>query len=100
MQQPHIPLSKNQIRDFCVNNHITKLSLFGSVLSNQFKNSSDVDFLVQFEKNNYPTLIGMAHMENELTVIIGRKADLRTAEDLSPYFRNEVIKDAYPLYEQ
>lgn len=98
--QPHIRLPSSQIRNFCVANHVKKLSLFGSVLTDQFKKSSDIDFLVQFEQDNCPTLIGMAHMENELTGMIGRQADLRTAEDLSPYFRNQVIQEAYLLYEQ
>lgn len=38
-------------------------------------------------------------MESELSEIIGRKADLRTAEDLSPYFRDQVVREAYLLYE-
>ena len=100
MRQPHISIPEKTIVRFCTTYHINKLSLFGSVLTDEFKNTSDVDFLVQFDKDNIPTLIDMAHMESELTKIVGRKADLRTAEDLSPYFRDQVIHQAHLLYEQ
>lgn len=100
MKQPHIALPKNEIANFCNSNHIKSLALFGSVLTNRFSSASDVDFLVQFDKNNIPSLFELAHMESELTDIIGRKADLRTPEDLSPYFRAQVLREAYHLYGQ
>lgn len=98
MGQPHISIPKKEISKFCHSNHIKRLSLFGSVLTDQFTNESDVDFLVQFEKKRIPSLFGIAHMEAELTEIIGRKVDLRTPEDLSPYFRDQVVQNAYLLY--
>lgn len=91
---------KKQIVEFCNSNHIKTLSLFDSVFTDRFTNASDIDFLVKFDKENIPSLLGMARMESELTEIMGRKVDLRTAEDLSPYFRNEVVQEAYLLYGQ
>lgn len=100
MVQPHIPIPKKKIIEFCKSNHIKRLSLFGSVLTDNFTEVSDVDFLVQFDNSYIPSLISMARMESELGKIVGRKADFRTAEDLSPYFRNQVLHEAYKLYEQ
>jgi predicted nucleotidyltransferase len=98
MRKPHISIPKNELIEFCNSNHIKKLALFGSVLTDHFTSSSDVDFLVQFEKDNIPSLFGIARMESELEDLLGRKVDLRTAEDLSPYFRDQVVQEAYLLY--
>ncbi len=55
---------------------------------------SDVDLLVEFEPGNMPGLIGIAAMEIELSELLGKKVDLRTARDISPYFRDEVLRTA------
>jgi predicted nucleotidyltransferase len=82
------------IEDFCRRNSIRRLSVFGSALRADFGPESDVDFLVEFEPGHRIGLLGMAALERELSAIIGGPADLRTAEDLSPYFRDEVIRTA------
>lgn len=91
-----IPMQK--IESFCMNTHIQALALFGSVLTDHFRTSSDVDVLVQFEAEHIPGLIRFSELELELGEIFGRDVDLRTPKDLSRYFRNEVVAGAYPLY--
>jgi predicted nucleotidyltransferase len=49
---------------------------------------------VEFDPDHTPTLFGIAGMEIELTDMLGRKVDLRTAGDLSRYFRDEVVRTA------
>jgi len=95
---PQLTIDRSRLQDFCRRNHMRKLSLFGSVLTNRFNADSDVDFLVEFEPGHVPGLLGIAGMEIELSGILGRKADLRTAEDLSRYFRDEVLATAQPQY--
>ena len=90
-----IPLDK--IADFCQRNHISKLSLFGSVLRSDFKPESDIDLLVEFlpgQRRGF-RLVGM---EIELSEMLGRKVDLRTPKELSPYFRQKVVNSAEVLY--
>ncbi len=94
----HIAIPQDKISEFCKRNHIRKLSLFGSVLSENFRPDSDVDVLVEFEEGHIPGLITLSGMEIELSAIIGRKADLRTPEDLSRYFRKEVVDSAEVQY--
>ena len=94
----HIDVDKNRISEFCHANHIVKLALFGSVLRDDFGPDSDVDVLVEFEADHVPGLLGMARLERELTEILGHKADLRTAEDLSRYFRDDVVSHAEIQY--
>lgn len=93
-----IGIDKGRTTDFCVKNHITSLAFFGSVLRDDFTPGSDVDVLVEFEPDYVPGLITLAGMEIELAEILGRKVDLRTSEDLSPYFRQEVVKAAEVQY--
>ncbi len=94
----HIQVPKEEIGAFCRKHHIRKLSLFGSVLSDDFRPDSDVDVLVEFEPGSVVGLIRLAGIEIELSEILGRKADLRTPEDLSKYFRQEVLDSAEILY--
>ncbi len=96
----HIDIPYRKLALFCEKNHILKLALFGSVLRDDFKADSDVDMLVEFEPDNLPGLFTLAGMEIELTNTLGREVELRTAEDLSRYFRDDVVKLAEVLYEQ
>ena len=97
-----IPISipKEYLREFCERNHIRKLSLFGSVLTGRFRSESDVDMLVEFDPEHTPGLLRLAGMEIELSEKLGRRVDLRTPEDLSRYFRDEVVSSALPQYER
>jgi hypothetical protein len=92
-------IPKDRIADFCRRHHIRRLSLFGSVLTPGFRPDSDVDVLVEFQAGHVPGFFGLFDMEEELSALLGgRKVDLRTAEDLSRYFRDEVVAQAEVQY--
>ena len=83
----------------CRRYHIRRLSLFGSVLRGDDRPDSDVDLLVEFESGKVPGFLGIAAIEAELSALLGgRPVDLRTVEDLSRYFRNEVVSTAEVQY--
>ncbi len=84
--------------EFCGLHHIRKLSLFGSVLREDFRTESDVDVLVEFEPGQPAGLMSLVRMERELSELLGRKVDMNTAGFLSPYFRDEVLREAEVLY--
>ncbi len=92
-----IEIPKDEIEAFSRRHHIRKLSLFGSVLRDDFSPESDVDVLVEFEPG---TRIGLRFfaIEQELSELLGRKVDLNTPGFLSKYFRDQVIAEAEPLY--
>jgi len=98
MAQIRIDIPREKIAEFCKRNHIRRLSLFGSVLRGDFGADSDIDLLVEFDPDHIPGLIRLAGMEIELTEILGRKVDVRTAQDLSRYFRQEVLNSAEVQY--
>jgi predicted nucleotidyltransferase len=91
---PKVAFDREKLAEFCRRNHIRRLSLFGSVLTDRFSPDSDVDVLVEFEPGNGPGYFGLAGMEIELSEMLGRKVDLRTPRELSRYFRDEVIARA------
>jgi predicted nucleotidyltransferase/DNA-binding transcriptional ArsR family regulator len=88
---------KDRLAEYCREHHISRLSLFGSVLRADFGPGSDVDVLVEFAPGHVPGF-GIVYIENELSRLIGRKADLRTAGDLSRYFRDRVVHEARVEY--
>jgi len=93
-----IKIDKDQVAAFCRKHHIRRLALYGSVLRSDFHDDSDVDVLVEFDPAHIPGLMALAEMEEELSGILGRKADMRTPEDLSRYFRDEVVRTAVVQY--
>lgn len=94
-----IALARNRLDKFCRTNHIVRLSLFGSVLRDDFGPDSDVDVLVEFEEGYVPGFFGLARMEEELSELFsGQKVDLRTPRDLSRYFREEIVESAAVQY--
>lgn len=86
------------LRDFATRHGIRRLALFGSVLRGKETPASDIDLLVEFEKGRIPGLLTMAKMELELGAVLGREVELRTYEDLSKYFRDDVRAQARVLY--
>lgn len=92
-------IPKDRLAEFCKRNHIRRLSVFGSALRGQLGPDNDIDLLVEFEPGHIPGLFSIVRMEIELTEMLGRKADLRTPEDLSEYFRDEVVKNAEVQYQ-
>lgn len=92
----HLPIA--EIADFCRRHRIARLSLFGSVLRDDFSANSDVDVLVEFLPGMTLGFIGFAGLQMELSRILGHAVDLKTPSDLSGYFRDEVLREARLLH--
>ncbi len=95
---PSLNLDEATLSRFCETHRIRRLALFGSQQKGTARPDSDIDLLVEFEPAHVPGLLGIAGMEIELSALLGRKVDLRTAEDLSRYFRDEVVRTAEVQY--
>lgn len=96
---PGVDVDETALSAFCRANGIRQLSLFGSALRGLLRPDSDIDLLVEFEPDRIPGLIGLAQLELDLSDMIGRSVDLRTRQDLSRYFRDEVAASARTLYD-
>ena len=96
-----VSVSKEALAAFCREHGIKRLAVFGSALRDDFGPDSDVDVLVEFEPGRVPGLLGVAGLELELSrIFTGRKVDLRTPEDLSSYFRQDVLATAEVQFAQ
>ena len=89
-----IEVPKEKISAFCRRNHICGLAFFGSVLRDDFRSDSDVDVLVEFEPGQELSLMELVAMENELSEILGRKADMverQAVEQSENYIRKRYV---------
>jgi len=91
-------IDETTLAKYCKKHHMRRLALFGSQLKETAGPESDIDLLVEFDVEHIPGLMGIVEMEIELTDLLGQKVDLRTAADLSRYFRDEVIQIAQVQY--
>ncbi len=99
IQRAKIAVDRDRLAEFCREHHIRQLAIFGSALRDDFSTKSDIDILVEFEPEDIPGLLGISRLERELSTLFGgRKVDLRTPEDLSRYFREDVLRDAEVQY--
>jgi predicted nucleotidyltransferase len=94
-----LPVDRNSLAAFCRSHGIRRLALFGSRLKGTARRDSDVDLLVEFEPSARPSLLDMAQMELDLSDLLGGLTiDLRTADELSRYFRDEIVETAELLH--
>jgi len=82
----------------CVQNDVARLQVFGSVARGDDRADSDLDLLVEFvTPKSLLTLVGVEHQFEDA---LGRRVDLVTLAALSPYMRDQVLKEAKVLYER
>ena len=80
---------------FCQERGIATLALFGSALRDDFHDGSDIDLLVAFRPETRIGFLGVACLELDMAALFGgRKVDLRTRAELSPYIRPRVEREA------
>jgi len=86
------------IGEFCRRHQVARLSLYGSILRDDFRPDSDIDVLVEFSPDARVSLFDLGGMLMDLRDMLGREVDLRTPNDLSRHFREQVMREATPLY--
>jgi predicted nucleotidyltransferase len=90
---------RRSLAQVCERYGIIRLALFGSTLNGTARPDSDVDLLVEFQPGRVPGFLGLAQIEEDLSSLLsGRRVDLRTAADLSRYFRDQVVREAAVQY--
>lgn len=99
MTTSRLSFDPDELARLCRRNGIRRLSLFGSTLKGTARPDSDVDLLVEFEPDARPSLLDMARIEDELSELLGGlHVDLRTAAELSRFFRDDVVRAAEVQY--
>ena len=99
MKLKNIEISMDQISRICQRWHISKLSLFGSVLRDDFTPASDVDVLVEFEPGFTPGFLRLHQLQEELSTCLGnRSIDLVTFKSLNPRIRDHILETSEVCY--
>lgn len=88
----------DRLTKFCEQHGVARLSLFGSVLRDDFTPTSDIDVLVEFKPGTRIGFFGFQALEDELTAMLGRRVDLNTPQCLSDSFRDQVLREAGPIH--
>ena len=94
----NLPITGEQLAGFCRKHHIQRMSVFGSVLRDDFRPESDVDFLVEFAPN---VRIGwqIVRIGDELSAMLGgRPVDLIDPSFLNHRIKRSVLESAEPVY--
>lgn len=92
-----VPVNRQRIAEFCRRHHIRRLSLFGSVLRDDFRPDSDIDVLVTFEPGQVVGL-RIVDIEDELAQLLGRRVDLVSEKYLNHRIRDIVLSAAEVQY--
>ena len=100
MKNDRLEIQEDRLVDFCRRHHIRKLSLFGSVLRDDFRPDSDVDVLIQFEPGHVLGL-DIIDVEEELSQLLGgHKIDLVNEKYLNRRLRPRILAEAEVQYAQ
>jgi hypothetical protein len=89
---------RTEIATICRRYNVTELSLFGSALGPEFRDDSDVDFLVEFASGVPVGLLDLGKLQQELEALLRRKVDLVSKRGLKPLLREKVLQHAEPVY--
>jgi uncharacterized protein len=92
-----VSVDQERLAEFCQQNGVRRLAVFGSALRDDFGPASDVDVLIEFEPGRTPGL-RFFWMQEELSRLFRRTVDLHTPASLSPYFRRRVLAEAEDQY--
>lgn len=98
MAQLQVDLPLDQIQSFCRHYQVRELALFGSVLRDDFRADSDLDFLVEFEPEAQVGFVRLSKMQRELSTLVQRAVDLVPKHGLKPHIRQSVLDSAEVIY--
>src|SRR4030042_4815823 len=92
------PSMLQAIKDLCKRYRVKELSLFGSVLRDDFSSASDIDLLVEFEPEAQIGFMTLSKMQRELSGILNRQVDLVPKKGLKPKIQESILSSAKVLY--
>jgi hypothetical protein len=91
------PFDLARMIEICRQNDVSMAGVFGSMSRGEADKQSDIDLIVRFSKRK--GLLAMVRLERELSEALGRKVDLLTEASISPYMRENVMKELRVVYE-
>lgn len=93
-----LSIPNRELAELCRRYRVRRLSLFGSVLREDFGPKSDVDILVEFEPDATVGFLTLSRMARELSALLGRPVDLVPRTGLKPVIREAVLREEQVIY--
>jgi len=93
-----VDIPHDQLAAICQRYHVRDLSLFGSVLRDDFRDDSDVDVLVEFEPEARISFFTLSALAHDLSALFGRKVDVVPKHGLNPIIRDEILTSLEIVY--
>ena len=94
-----LDIDRDLLGDVCKRWHITKLSIFGSALRDDFGPDSDVDVLIEFDPEHIPGWEIVDIGDDLSEAFGGHYVDMVSPEYLIPGLKERVLKCAVVQYE-
>jgi predicted nucleotidyltransferase len=91
------PFDVSRLIDICRQNDVSLVGIFGSMTCGEARKKSDIDLIVRFSKRK--SLLALVRLERKLSEALGRKVDLLTEAAISPYLRDQVLKEMQVVYQ-
>jgi predicted nucleotidyltransferase len=91
---------EEELVEICRKNDIVFMAIFGSFVRSEQKRRSDIDVVIEFERNSEKSLLDLVRIENELRKVFKRKVDLGIFSSLSPYITEDVKREMRIIYEK
>jgi uncharacterized protein len=97
MEDPRKILQDNreEILRIAATHGAQNVRVFGSVSRGEAGSKSDLDLLVKLESGR--SLLDLIAIKQELEDLLGREVDVVTEDGVSPYIREQVLKEAVSL---
>ena len=100
MVRPRIEIPRERLAELCKHHRIRRLSLFGSVLRDDFSPDSDIDVLVEFDRSR-PVGFRIFRVEEELSRLFGgHRVDIVNPRYLNHRLKDEILNSAQVQYEE
>lgn len=97
MKYHGIDIPESRLAELCRKWKVKELSLFGSILRDDFSPTSDVDVLVSFDPSAPWNLWDLMEMKEELEALFGHSVDLVEKEALRNPWRKRRILSTYEV---
>jgi hypothetical protein len=91
------PFDVPRLIDICRQNDVSMVGVFGSMARGEARKKSDIDLIVRFSKRK--SLLVLVRLERELTEALDKKVDLLTEAAISPYLRDQILKEMHVVYQ-
>lgn len=96
MRYHGVPIESDAVADLCRRYGVASLSVFGSVLRDDFGPESDVHVLIQPEPGTRMTFSTLGAFEQELAALVGRSVDVVLSSEVeapgaNPYRRHHIL---------